>query len=278
MLFNKMKNKFSAVQPTVRSRKNNLMTWLTVVLTAPLILNYMNISSSGYKWTGDIANVIVKINPDFSGMDGITDGASLLLDVKSSMKDWFLYGKAKIVLVEETSDLISPRGMEVMICGLPLGTATTEANIFATRLPDPDRTGKSCVFQWSCTNENIQKHSDIQFNAFNYKWTSLSDAEGDELNMKGESLHAIGHLLGLDHCLPGETDLECRAGYTDASARQSCLNVGGLYSTEICNADTATAKCQFIRTNQEVDIIFYKSTWQINDASVKCGLIKGKLY
>ena len=73
---------------------------------------------------------------------------------------------------------------------------------------------------------------------------------------------------------------EFKGGYTFSKAEKSCSNVQGVYSKGNCAVDLSVGRCFVSSKNssfEELNIIFYKNTYQLNNAKKMC-MEKGGLF
>ncbi len=75
-------------------------------------------------------------------------------------------------------------------------------SVFVASAEDPDCTGFSCTYSWSCGDEIY--HSDTQINP-----TFANEKSNDIDWVLRLLVHSFGHSAGLDHCNVGDTEAQC---------------------------------------------------------------------
>ena len=190
---------------------------------AALSLSYICVSAytfiipEGLKWAGTLPVIQFVINPDFQGLNAGTEEERLEV-IQAAARNWYQSGQAQFTMVyEEQTDSAATVGADSLSCNQLDIKQQHPVQIFASPQADPDCTGKSCTYVWNCSGKNEIIHADVQLNNYDYS-ISLSGTEEQNIDLKSESLHALGHVIGLDHCQPGDTQTRCQARHQGVAA------------------------------------------------------------
>lgn len=147
---------------------------------------------------------IIRVNADQSAFPpGITSSVWNSTAENSSLS-WFQNSSAKVsysvkALSNERSPLVPS---EISCSDSAKNSLSKEDTLYLSQVSDPDCTGTSCSFLWSCGDEIL--HSDIQLNA------EYANELSDPNILNTVLVHEFGHSLGLDHCSSGDTVSQCQ--------------------------------------------------------------------
>ncbi len=166
---------------------------------------FMFYTEPAIRWTGQPV-LRYQVNPDFPGLavGSGPDRLTVLSTIQEAAAGWFAQGGSPVALsFAGATERTGPAGPPWVECP-GVGQQVKPLVVVATEEDDPDCTGDTCVFVWTCGLDSEIVHADIQINAH-----STALAVGGNTPLLPRMLHAFGHALGLDHCSPGETTLEC---------------------------------------------------------------------
>ena len=205
-----MKNINSGKQ--IMAKTKNLLLLLLIVLFTSGSKFYM---PTQIKWSGE--RPVIQYNIFLSeGLISPLDYSVWYDEIHNTDIKLFQNSEAKIVLKFNNSGVanVNPFPIEYNSCPTSM---TRQALVYTTGTEDPDCTSSSCVFLWSCelcsaTNgqgacgatgsSNTISSASVQLNLRDYQW-AFTDQPGF-MNINREIMHDFGHVLGLNHCLPGE--------------------------------------------------------------------------
>ncbi len=147
---------------------------------------------------------ILRVNVDQSVFPpGITSSVWNSTAENASLS-WFQNSSAKVSYsVKPASPSRSPLVPSEISCSdSAKNSLSKEDTLYLSKVSDPDCTGTSCSFLWSCGDEIL--HGDIQINS------EYSNELSDPNILNTLLIHEFGHSLGLDHCSPGDTVSQCQ--------------------------------------------------------------------
>ena len=153
------------------------------------------------KWKGDTPVLEYKV---FLNTDLFTEPEAVarLNVIKAAAGEWFSQGEAKVVFKQ--GNLYSGTGAPFSYAIMCPAPNVKPADFHFSNLDDPDCTSASCSYLWSCERDNKLTAASVQFNVKEYPYSL--NKEAGFVHFKTEVTHNMGHMLGLNHCRPGEKE------------------------------------------------------------------------
>ena len=191
------------------------------------LMNFAFLSEDKLRWEGSLPRVEVKVHPGNFGPDA-GDATQIIATLRGAGLSWFKSASSPFSFsFENNRETAGAPGMDTIECAPPtdpMKKKLSVAYLYAETRPDPDCTGESCVFIWSCTGSQKIARADVQFNSYDNRFTSGS-ASANHLSLKSSAVHALGHVLGLDHCDSGDTPEYCATRLGDGQVNPNSTAV-----------------------------------------------------
>ncbi|MCP5502907.1 MAG: hypothetical protein H7A25_23605 [Leptospiraceae bacterium] len=187
------------------TNKNYIFKVLALFLPCLFFFNFSLLTGDKLKWKASFPVVKFKvINSD------IESNKNYLDIIQAAAKSW------SMLETNSHFNFVYDGGSSVSYANFSSDTSCTESlkkadnSIYINEsVLDPDCTSFSCSQIWSCEEENDILHFDIQFNKNLFK-----NAYENNDFIKAKVSHEFGHIVGLGHCSPGETEVECQSRLT----------------------------------------------------------------
>lgn len=178
-------------------RKTNKIAAFLILLAVGFLSAGFRFFEPEAKWPGKTAVVKYRVFLE-AGMFP-EEQKDWIFEIITAGKIWFRQAEAGVVLKPEAVAIASAYPLEY---SPSCEQAMKMTAVFSSSGDDPDCTGSSCSFLWSCEADGKIMSASIQLNQHDYRW-SIAPTPGFS-NLKQEIIHNFGHVLGLNHCNAGE--------------------------------------------------------------------------
>ena len=222
----------------------NRVSKIIPFILGALSFNFMFISADKTRWPGDLPQISVSVNAESFGY---LPSKTVIINskIRSASSVWLKEGGSVLSFeVNSGTNFLGNSGIESVTCNdAEKKLVDDSVKIYAEFRDDPDCTGMTCEFIWSCKNENKIVRADIQFNRLNEFIIADDDSE---LNLKTLTVHSLGHIAGLDHCRAGEKIDSCFARSNQALADPDVDSVMYKYPSSFHLSADDSAGIQFL--------------------------------
>lgn len=161
------------------------------------------------RWRESFPTVNFNVNSNIIGLNA-PDSESQISKIKDAARNWHKVGQSRFTFVfKGNMDVSAAFGPETISCtdAVRLELSKEPGRVFASNIGDPDCTGMSCTFLWTCDKEIL--HFDVELNNFNNNFSTANPLPVGYHDLFSVMLHAFGHAAGLDHCSPGSSTQSC---------------------------------------------------------------------
>ena len=197
----------------MKTKKVKMSLGITVIIL--FTVNWMFLTPDKLQWGGlfnQFPIVKYKVNPTMIGFN--TGSNESIIDIiRSAGNLWsFQSGESHFKLSYNGLTTTAPAGYDQMGCTEDAKKAMRELDniVYASNVEDDDCTGQACTYIWSCEDKNEILHFDMQINASGYEW-DMGTNHKKSYNLFTVVANQFGQLLGLSHCVPGESEADCQA-------------------------------------------------------------------